>query len=76
MVARKRLRQHSKYRRTNVRLSNVLTNPSTTSSTRFAHAKVDEFDDVHPGSVDAERIERKKKRKEQELQEALALIPR
>ncbi|KAI9664818.1 MAG: hypothetical protein M1821_006266 [Bathelium mastoideum] len=76
MVARKRLKKHSKYRRTNVRLSNVLINPSTTSSTRFAHAKVDEFDAVRPGSVEAERMERKKKRKEQELQEALALIPR
>ena len=76
MVARKRLKKHSKYRRTNVRLSNVLTNPNTTSSTRFAHAKVDEFDDVRPGSVEAERLEHRKKKKEQELQEALALIPR
>ena len=76
MVARKRLRKHSKYKRTNVRLSNVLTNPNTTFSTRFANAKVDEFDKVRPGSVEAERAERRKKKKDQELKEALALIPR
>ncbi|KAL9091674.1 MAG: hypothetical protein Q9165_004750 [Trypethelium subeluteriae] len=76
MVARKRLKKHSKYRSTNVRLSNVITNPNHTSSTRFAHARVDEFDKVRPGSVEAERLERRKKKKEQELQEALALIPR
>ncbi|KAF2239244.1 adenine nucleotide alpha hydrolases-like protein [Viridothelium virens] len=76
MVARKRLKKHSKYRSTNVRLSNVITNPNHTSSTRFAHARVDEFDKVRPGSAEAERLERRKKKKEQELQEALALIPR
>ncbi|KAF2021029.1 hypothetical protein BU24DRAFT_13561 [Aaosphaeria arxii CBS 175.79] len=37
MVARKRLRKHSKYKRKNLRLSNVLTNPTG----RLANAKVD-----------------------------------
>ncbi|KAF2737075.1 hypothetical protein EJ04DRAFT_135705 [Polyplosphaeria fusca] len=37
MVARKRLRKHSKYKRKNLRLSNVLTNPSG----KLANAKVD-----------------------------------
>ncbi|KAF1992045.1 hypothetical protein K402DRAFT_399970 [Aulographum hederae CBS 113979] len=37
MVARKRLRKHSKYKRTNLRLSNVLTNPTG----RLAAAKID-----------------------------------
>ncbi|KAH7384557.1 hypothetical protein BKA66DRAFT_441130 [Pyrenochaeta sp. MPI-SDFR-AT-0127] len=37
MVARKRLRKHSKYKRQNVRMSNVLTNPSD----RLANAKID-----------------------------------
>ncbi|KAI9714285.1 MAG: hypothetical protein M1820_000246 [Bogoriella megaspora] len=75
MVARKRLRKHSKYRRTNLRLSNMLTNPNANSTLRFANAKVDELGPP-PGSAEAEKAEKKKKRKEQELQEALALIPR
>lgn len=37
MVARKRLRKHSKYKRRNLRLSNMLTNPSD----RLANAKID-----------------------------------
>ncbi|KAF2198646.1 hypothetical protein GQ43DRAFT_465454 [Delitschia confertaspora ATCC 74209] len=37
MVARKRLRKHSKYKRKNLRLSNVLTNPNG----RLANAKID-----------------------------------
>lgn len=37
MVARKRLRKHSKYKRQNVRMSNVLANPSD----RLANAKID-----------------------------------
>lgn len=37
MVARKRLRKHSKYKRKNLRLSNMLTNPSD----RLANAKID-----------------------------------
>ncbi|KKY25798.1 putative universal stress protein [Diplodia seriata] len=37
MVARKRLRKHSKYKRGNLRLSNVLSNPAS----RLASAKVD-----------------------------------
>lgn len=37
MVARKRLRKHSKYKRKNLRLSNVLTNPSG----KLANAKID-----------------------------------
>lgn len=37
MVARKRLRKHSKYKRSNLRFSNVLTNPSS----KLAAAKVD-----------------------------------
>ncbi|KAF2130603.1 universal stress protein-like protein [Dothidotthia symphoricarpi CBS 119687] len=37
MVARKRLRKHSKYKRQNIRMSNVLANPSD----RLANAKVD-----------------------------------
>jgi len=37
MVARKRLRKHSKYKRTNLRLSNVLTNPTG----KLALAKID-----------------------------------
>ncbi|KAF2744724.1 hypothetical protein M011DRAFT_408206 [Sporormia fimetaria CBS 119925] len=37
MVARKRLRKHSKYKRKNLRLSNVLTNPTG----RLANAKID-----------------------------------
>ena len=37
MVARKRLRKHSKYKRQNIRMSNVLTNPSD----RLANAKID-----------------------------------
>ncbi len=38
MVARKRLRKHSKYKRNTSRLSNVLAYPS---NTRLAHAKID-----------------------------------
>ncbi|KAJ9666568.1 hypothetical protein H2201_003227 [Coniosporium apollinis] len=38
MVARKRLRKHSKYKRNTSRLSNVLSYPS---NTRLAHAKID-----------------------------------
>ncbi|OCK81199.1 hypothetical protein K432DRAFT_392392 [Lepidopterella palustris CBS 459.81] len=37
MVARKRLRKHSKYKRRNLRLSNVLTNPTS----KLASAKID-----------------------------------
>lgn len=37
MVARKRLRKHSKYKRSNLRFSNVLTNPSS----KLAAAKID-----------------------------------
>ncbi|KAL5116401.1 hypothetical protein ACEQ8H_005749 [Pleosporales sp. CAS-2024a] len=37
MVARKRLRKHSKYKRQNVRMSNVLANPND----RLANAKID-----------------------------------
>ncbi|EOD46733.1 putative usp domain-containing protein [Neofusicoccum parvum UCRNP2] len=37
MVARKRLRKHSKYKRGNLRLSNVLTNPAS----KLASAKID-----------------------------------
>ncbi|KAF2874320.1 hypothetical protein BDV95DRAFT_330527 [Massariosphaeria phaeospora] len=37
MVARKRLRKHSKYKRKNLRMSNVLTNPSG----KLANAKID-----------------------------------
>lgn len=37
MVARKRLRKHSKYKRTNLRMSNVLTNPNS----RLENAKID-----------------------------------
>ncbi|KAF2001887.1 hypothetical protein P154DRAFT_154847 [Amniculicola lignicola CBS 123094] len=37
MVARKRLRKHSKYKRKNLRLSNVLTNPVN----KLANAKID-----------------------------------
>jgi hypothetical protein len=37
MVARKRLRKHSKYKRQNIRMSNVLTSPSD----RLANAKID-----------------------------------
>ncbi|KAF2468610.1 uncharacterized protein BDR25DRAFT_56130 [Lindgomyces ingoldianus] len=37
MVARKRLRKHSKYKRKNLRLSNVLTNPTG----KLANAKID-----------------------------------
>ncbi|KAF2110588.1 hypothetical protein BDV96DRAFT_650702 [Lophiotrema nucula] len=37
MVARKRLRKHSKYKRKNLRLSNVLTNPTN----KLANAKID-----------------------------------
>ena len=37
MVARKRLRKHSKYKRKNLRLSNVIMNPSG----RLANAKID-----------------------------------
>ncbi|KAF2261995.1 hypothetical protein CC78DRAFT_329579 [Lojkania enalia] len=37
MVARKRLRKHSKYKRKNLRLSNVLTNPSG----KLVNAKID-----------------------------------
>ncbi|EKG13143.1 Universal stress protein A [Macrophomina phaseolina MS6] len=37
MVARKRLRKHSKYKRGNLRLSNVLTNPTS----KLASAKID-----------------------------------
>jgi hypothetical protein len=37
MVARKRLRKHSKYKRQNLRMSNVLANPND----RLANAKID-----------------------------------
>ena len=37
MVARKRLRKHSKYKRTNMRFSNVLNNPAG----KLAAAKID-----------------------------------
>lgn len=37
MVARKRLRKHSKYKRGNLRLSNVLNNPTS----KLATAKID-----------------------------------
>lgn len=37
MVARKRLRKHSKYKRANTRMSNVLSTPNS----RLASAKID-----------------------------------
>jgi hypothetical protein len=40
MVARKRLRKHSKYRRPSVRLANNL----TAGGTSLARARVDEFE--------------------------------
>ncbi|KAF2089349.1 adenine nucleotide alpha hydrolases-like protein [Saccharata proteae CBS 121410] len=40
MVARKRLRKHSKYKRNNMRLSNILTSP-TSGNAKLASAKID-----------------------------------